>query len=495
MVRDDETRGAGSGGWPQVQWAGEETAAQPEQPQPEQAEGLVEPDGYVYDVHGYAHPVYGGYVYDDEGNAYPIEQLVSNSPATGEYAPVSEVPVAATPSDPFTYDRYTAVDPSQWGFGAGEAVEGTRADRKRKRGVRSGIALAVCLVLFVAVGWYAYDTILPSLRPPAAEETVAADDFPGPGTGSVEVVIEQGATGASIGRVLAEAGVVKSAAAFTRAYAANPDAVGIQHGTYAMQLEMSGAGAVEWLLDRKNKIELRVTIVEGSTVEGILKTISSKTPIPIEDLEKAAKSPRKLGVPKSAKKQLEGWLFPATYTIEPGDTAKDILEAMVSKTRTELTKLEVPEDEWETVLNKASLVEKEVNKEEYRGKAARAIENRLETGMTLGIDATLAYGLGKSGLDLTTSDLKSDNEYNTRVHPGLPPTPIGSPGLAAIKAVLDPPEGPWLYWVTVDLNTGETLFAETLAEHNENVAKLQKWMAENGESLREGEGGGTDTDG
>lgn len=484
-MRNDETGALGSGGWPQVH-RGDEQPGGPSLA----TEGLVEPDGYVYDAQGYAHPVYGGYVYDDEGNAYPIESLVTNSPATGE-----QPPVASTPSDPFTFDRYAAVDPStQWAFGEGDGSGGgSRQDAKERRRRRSGIALAISLVLFVVVGWYAYSELLPSLRPAPTTETVAADDFPGPGTGSVEIVIEAGDVGAKIGATLEAAGVVKSSEAFTRAYAANPDAVGIQHGTYAMQLEMSGAGAVEWLLDRDNKIELRVTIIEGHTVAQILKTIASKTSIPIEDLEAAAESPRKLGVPKGAKKQLEGWLFPATYTVEPGDTATDILSAMVAQMRTQLSKLEVPQDDWETVLNKASLIEREVNRDEYRGKAARAIENRLDTGMTLGIDATLAYGLGKSGLDLTKDDLASDHPYNTRKHGGLPPTPIGAPGLSAIKAVIDPPEGPWVYWVTVNLQTGETLFAETLTEHNENRAKLNAWIEENGMPDSGDGAGGTDT--
>ena len=298
-----------------------------------------------------------------------------------------------------------------------------------------------------------------------------------------------GATGAEIGAALEEAGVVKSVAAFTRAYAANPDAVSIQHGTYAMQLEMSGAGAVDWLLNRDNKIELRVTIVEGHTVEQILKTIASKTQISLEDLAAAADKPRKLGVPKGAKKQLEGWIFPATYVVEPGDDAETVLTKMVSQMRTELSRLEVPEDEWETVLIKASLIEREINRDEDRPKAARVIETRLEKGITLGIDATLAYGLGKSGFELTDSELKSDHPYNTRTQQGLPPTAIGAPGLKAIKAVLDPAEGPWEYWVTINPTTGETVFSETYAEHQEHKKLFEQWLAENGDAESSDEDG------
>ncbi len=484
-MRNDQTGASGSGGWPQVQWAGEAAPATQAPAQAVATEGLVQPDGYVYDAHGYAHPVYGGYVYDDEGNAYPIESLVTQSPATGE-SPVVDGSATPTATDPFTFDRYASVDPAaQWAFGEGDgdgsSRSGSRQEYKERRRRRSGIALAISLVLVLGVGYYVYSNVLPMFASDPTETTdVAADDFPGPGTGSIEIVVNPGDAGATIGRTLAEAGVVASASSFIRAYANNPDAVGIQHGTYAMQLEMNAADAVNWLLDRDNKVELLVTIPEGYTVAQILKVTSSKTQIPVEDFEAAAGSPRKLGVPKAAKKQLEGWLFPATYTVEPGDTAEDILTEMVSKTRTELAKLEVPEEEWEEVLNKASLVEREVNRDEYRGKAARAIENRLEDGMPLGIDATLAYGLGKSGLELTKSDLASDHPFNTRKHAGLPPTPIGSPGLDAIKAVLDPEEGPWVYWVTVDLLSGETLFAVTYTEHQVNVAKLNAWIEENG---------------
>ena len=479
MVRHDQTTG-----WPQVRRT-DGSAATPSEPtaqvdaglsgsaQPGQGgpEGLVQPDGYIYDAEGYAHPVYGGFVYDAEGNAYPIESLVPQPAAAGDdgaAAPAPTTPPAGVPVP-------------DWGFeDAAGSRSLTRQALKERRRRRSSIALVVSLVLVLGAGWFVYERVLPMFASDSPTVEVASDDFPGPGSGSVEVVVEPGDTGAAIGRTLAEAGVVASVEAFTRAYAANPDAVAIQHGTYTMLLEMNAAEAVERLLDRANRVELRVTIPEGYTVEQILRVASARTQIPIEEFEAAAEDPRGLGVPKGNKKQLEGWLFPATYTVEPGDTAEDILGAMVAKTIKELTRLDVPDDDWQDVLIKASLVEREVNRDADRGKAARAIENRLDKGMTLGIDATLAYGLGKSGLELTKSDLESDHPYNTRTQVGLPPTPIGSPGLASIEAVLDPPEGAWEYWVTVNLLSGETLFAETYAEHLENVALLDKWIEENG---------------
>lgn len=427
-------------------------------------QGVREPDGHVYDAEGRAWPVYDGYVYDDAGNAYPLEQVATNlaeEPAHEQYAETEHVDAGSpwhvlAPEPPAPQDRRTE-------------------DAKRRR--RSAISLVVALVLLAATGYYVVNTVLPSLRP-APASTVAADDFPGPGSGEVEIVVNPGDTGSAIGRTLEEAGVVASVTAFTRAYAANPDAVAIQHGTYTMLQEMNAADAVERLLNREFKIENRVTIPEGHTVQQILQRLAEETEIPLEEFEAAADKPRKLGVKKPAQKQLEGWLFPATYTIEPNDTAEDILSAMVAQTRTVLARLEVDEDDWEEVLNKASLVEREINRAEDRGKAARVIENRLEEGWTLGIDATLAYGLDKSGLDLTVSDLESDHPYNTRVHAGLPPTPIGSPGEAAIRAVVSPEEGDWMYWVTVNPDTGETVFTETLEEHNEQKKRYDEWFAE-----------------
>ncbi len=116
----------------------------------------------------------------------------------------------------------------------------------------------------------------------------------------------------------------------------------------------------------------------------------------------------------------------------------------------------------------ASLVESEANREQDRGKVARVIYNRLETDATNGllqIDATVNYALGRDlGLALTTEDLQVDSPYNTRRYPGLPPGPIESPGDAAIEAAANPTEGDWVYYVTVDLDTGETKFTDDYDE-------------------------------
>ncbi len=126
-----------------------------------------------------------------------------------------------------------------------------------------------------------------------------------------------------------------------------------------------------------------------------------------------------------------------------------------------------------------SIVEREAKLPEDRPKVARAIENRLEKEIALQVDATVAYGLGISGMDLTTEMLQDDsNLYNTYRHLGLPPTPIASPGATSIDAVLNPEPGDWLFWVAINLDTGETRFAVTNAEHEANRELLRQWQAE-----------------
>ena len=96
------------------------------------------------------------------------------------------------------------------------------------------------------------------------------------------------------------------------------------------------------------------------------------------------------------------------------------------------------------------------------------------------MDSTILYGLGRSGGMPTQAELDdASNPYNTRIHPGLPPTPIGSPGKGTITAVLNPPAGDWLYFVTINLDTGETRFASTYAEQQANEQLLQQYCAAN----------------
>ncbi|GAA1986284.1 endolytic transglycosylase MltG [Isoptericola halotolerans] len=308
----------------------------------------------------------------------------------------------------------------------------------------------------------------------------ASEDYSGPGVDPVQVVIPAGATGTMMGTVLAEADVVASVGAFTQAFESSPAAASIQPGTYELYTQMSAAEAIESLLTNE-KIETRVTIPEGYVVEQVIDRIASVTEFSREDVEEALADPESIGLPKSAGGNAEGWLFPKTYSVQPDDTVVDLLSTMVGQTKAELNAAGVDNADRQDVLIKASLVEREAKHDEDRPKMARAIENRLATDMALQIDATTAYGIEKSGTELTHADNNdASNEYSTYAHAGLPPGPIANPGAASIEAVVNPADGPWKFWCTVNLDTGETKFEESHEAHLVNQAELRAWQRENG---------------
>lgn len=381
-------------------------------------------------------------------------------------------------NDVFLDDIVRSGEPDPGRGGSRRDGRAQRDKRRRARRRRSTIALVLALGLVGGAAWAVVTYVLPVIGSISSPEPAAAD-YPGPGHGSVEVTIPEGATGAQMGAILVDQGVVQSTGAFSKAFTANPDAPGIQPGTYRLLLEVPAADAVEQLLDPENRVQLQMTIPEGFRADQVVERISAVATIPVEDIEAAMEDTEATGLPKAADGSYEGWLFPATYTFEPGTTAVQMVATMVAKTISVLDENEVDADDRERVLTMASLVEREARTTEDRSKVARAIQNRLDIDMKLDIDAAVAYGANKAGTELTQTDLQTDTPYNLYLRTGLPPTPIASPGQDAISAVLDPADGAWLYWVTVNLETGETLFAETYADHLANVEQLREWQAAN----------------
>lgn len=376
-------------------------------------------------------------------------------------------------------DLFTAPPRSQADPGSSGPRSSRRAQRRRRR-KRHGRSLVVLLVALVLVGGsgYAVWSNLESLT--GLTNPLESKDFPGPGGDPVDVEIPEGATGTVMGEVLYDAGVVASVAAFTAAYEANGDSVLIRPGTHTMLEEMSARDAVA-LLVKNETADLQLTIPEGYTVDQIVERAVQVTGLPAEDFAAALERPGKIGLPKEAKGKAEGWLYPDTYMVKPNDTAVGLMTQMVDNTKSLLRQKDVPAADWQQVLTKASLVEREGLHPEDKPKIARAIENRLDDDMFLQIDAAVAYGAGKPGTELTRDDLNdATNRYNTYEHTGLPPGPIANPGEVAIDAVLDPTPGSWKFWVTVNLDTGETKFAESFEEHQRYVQELRDWEAANG---------------
>ena len=309
----------------------------------------------------------------------------------------------------------------------------------------------------------------------------APPDYSGSGTGSVQVQVHAGDSLTAIGETLAEADVVRSVGAFTDAASGSDEAASIGPGFYRLRLQMKASLALALLLDPKSLVQAQVVVPEGLRMRDIFARIdASSDDISLADLQSAAKDPAKLGVPKwGAGHSLEGFLFPATYAFPPGTNATQALTAMVSRFNQEAASVHLvagaralgssPYD----VLTLASIVEREGRLIADFPKIAEVFYNRIHREMRLDSDATLYYVLEPEHGPLTNSDLQIDSPYNTRMHPGLPPTPIASPGTAALTATLHPAKGPYLYFVTID-QAGHAAFATTLDEFNRLVAESRR---------------------
>ncbi|MDN6798345.1 MAG: endolytic transglycosylase MltG, partial [Propionibacterium sp.] len=207
-------------------------------------------------------------------------------------------------------------------------------------------------------------------------------------------------------------------------------------------------------------------------------------------LTAASKDPS-LPVPSYAQGSSEGFLFPDTYTFEPDFTASQVLTRMVDRFN------QVAADENlekraaaagrspHDVLVVASIIERETSDHKYAPLVAEVIYNRLAQGMRLQSDATVAYANNLEGKVTTTDEERGLNSpYNTYMVDGLPPTPISNPGKAAIDAALAPASGDYLYFVTVNLDTGETKFASDSAGHDQNVKEFQTWCQANSDHCK-----------
>lgn len=310
-------------------------------------------------------------------------------------------------------------------------------------------------------------------------------DYPGPGTGTVVIEIPEGSSGKTMAAILTDKGVVATEKAFVDAYNNDPRSGSIQPGTYNLMKEMSGAGAVSALLDPTSKAEQKVTVPEGWPKWRVYERLDTVLGVESGTSEKAAEE-GDIGLPDEAIGDPEGWYAPLTYTFDPGTTPEEALAQMVDARVSQLEELEIARSDWEEYLIKGSILEREAGTSADLNKVARVIDNRLaDTKQVMGklqMDSTVLYGLGIDSGVPTADQLKKDTPYNTYLHTGLPPTPIGATGLAALEAVAEPADGDWLYFVTVNLDTGETKFSSNYEEHQKYVEEFRKWLEDNPQS-------------
>lgn len=309
----------------------------------------------------------------------------------------------------------------------------------------------------------------------AAIEQIQGNDYPGPGHGKVTITVKLGDTGEDVANSLVDAGVVKS---FRTVYHLildkNPT---FFPGIFVMKKQMSSIDAVRALSDPNSGAIQNTVIKEGLRTKVIFAELSKSTGIAQSDFENFFEQPAVFGLSNSLP-NIEGYLFPATYNFPPGATAKQILQIMVDRMSQELADFGISNENAHDVLTLASIIQKEARISDDFYKVSAVFKNRIKSGMPLQSDATVSYGVSGNTVSTSASDRANDNGWNTYLHAGLPVGPISAPGNLAIDAALHPAKGKWLFFCTWNLETGETIFSETIAGHEAAVAKWRNWMRE-----------------
>ncbi|MYQ77212.1 MULTISPECIES: endolytic transglycosylase MltG [unclassified Streptomyces] len=473
---------------------------QPQQPQPGYDTGWDTGQQAVPPYEGQPVATYGyGETNDYYGTpeAYPPPQ----PPGRREAAP-AEAPEAAPDWDPeeppeethpfFTGvdekddrkkprdDDYDDEDDDRDSGGGGER----RGKGKKKKG-RSGCAcLVVSLVLVAGVGgagYFGYSFYQDRFGP--------APDYSGSGSGSVEVEIPKGAFGYDIGNILKKAGVVKSVDAFVSAQNENPKGKGIQAGVYLLHSQMSASEAVKMMVDPKSQNLL--VIPEGKRNSAVYALIDTRLGLKKgTTADVAADKSGSLGLPDWAKGHakikdpLEGFLYPAAYSVTKGMKPETVLKEMVDRANEEYKKLDLAgtakkyklEGPWQ-VITAASLVQAEGKTHDDFRKMAEVIYNRLkpdntQTNQMLQFDSSYNYLKKQSEINISLEEIrKNPDPYNTYKYRGLTPGPIGNPGNEALAATLHPTTDGWLYFVATD-GMHKTEFAKTYDEFLKLKAKF-----------------------
>jgi peptidoglycan lytic transglycosylase G len=353
--------------------------------------------------------------------------------------------------------------------------EDTGAGRPR-RGVGCLVGLGI-VVLVAALGVLAYTKGVDVLKrvlsnPP---EPVCAKAH-----GSTVVTVHSGDTWTDAAKTLCKRGVITDYSAFIDAVKGGD--ASLQPGSYRLRAAIPATTAVNELSNAGNRLLTPVTVPEGYRAKEALALIVRRTRFTPAQVHRAFIRLQKSGLPAYAKGDAEGYLFPATYDVEPGMGAGKLLEQMVAqfdsyaKTADLRSRARALGYSPGDVVTVASLVQAEARRTQDMPKVAAVIYNRLKRGMPLQLDSTLHYAVDTRGHIGTSKNLRSlDSPYNTYTLTGLPPTPIDSPGADALHAALHPASASYLYFVTVNLRTGQTRFATTFAQHLHNVALYKQY--------------------
>jgi uncharacterized YceG family protein len=314
--------------------------------------------------------------------------------------------------------------------------------------------------------------------------------FHGDGSGSVAVTVPSGVSAGQIGKVLEARGVVGSAMFFQLNATLTGRRGNLRPGDYTLRRGMSNGAAISALTQGpKARVvkTINVTVPEGLSMREAAPLVDKGALV--GSYLKAARSARalqrarKLGAPRSAR-SAEGFLFPATYTLVDGAPARNLVDRQLAAFAENIGKVPMAYARKKNltrfdVLTIASMVERETMLDRERPLIAAVIYNRLKQGIPLGIDATIRYYENNWSQPLKQSELQRDEPFNTRLNRGLPPGPIGNPGLASLKAAANPAHVPYIFYVAKPGTCGHA-FSSSDAQFQRDVARYNAARAKAG---------------
>lgn len=293
------------------------------------------------------------------------------------------------------------------------------------------------------------------------------------GSDRVTVSIPEGSTGTDVAEILYEKGLIKNVTAFTFYLRQNGLSDQLKAGRFVLQENYDMEKIVDILASGKSS-EVLVTLLEGWTAQQIADKLEAEE-LTTADAFMECLSACEFDFDFLPDGYLEGYLYPDTYFINP-DSYSD--EAFITRLLNTF-KNRIRDEDWEVInasprsfediMIMASIVEREERSESERPTVAGILWNRYDSGTGLYADATVLYGLGRTGGGLSAEDLESDSPYNTRKFAGLPPTPISNPSISSILAALYPADTD--YWYYLHDSDGQVHYAKTLEEHNVNKAR------------------------
>jgi UPF0755 protein len=318
------------------------------------------------------------------------------------------------------------------------------------------IRLVAAIIGILALGVFFVNRSGPSVAP----------DFPTNNSISQEseVVIDipAGSSGSAIAKILFDNEVIKSSEAFFRVAVGDKRSEKIAPGKHRISQNISAKQALDQLLDA-NRIPNLIRIFEGGWKSELVSSLIAYG----FSASEASKALSSVKLPKGFKDP-EGLLFPAQYTFAQGTTATVAVQSIVDRFLIEPVAQKILRGNQEfsglELLVIASIIQAEGDQKDFT-KVSRVIRNRLDIGMPLQMDSTVHYVKKIRGqIFLSTQSTLISSPYNTYKKYGLPPGPIGSPGVAAMNAALAPASGDWLYFITVA--PGDTRFTRSIDEFN-----------------------------